>query len=109
MGEPESEKKELILALGFRERAKGLLFTPPHQKTLMLCPCRSVHTFGMRYALDIAFVNGDGRVVASYRRVAPKQRLRHGKARAVLERFSVEEDWFEEGARVSIVSALDCY
>lgn len=46
------------------ERARGLLGRPPlaADEGFWIDPCASVHTIGMRYPLDLAFVDGDGRV-----------------------------------------------
>jgi uncharacterized protein len=52
----------------------------------MLIPrCRSVHTFGMRFSLDILFLDGEMRPV-SVRRQVPSRRIAvERRARAVLE------------------------
>ncbi|MEZ5420044.1 MAG: DUF192 domain-containing protein [Vicinamibacterales bacterium] len=46
-------------------RARGLLGRPglPPGQALWLAPCRSIHTVGMRFAIDVVFVDGDARVV----------------------------------------------
>ena len=88
------------LALGFRARLKGFLFTQPHAGLLILCPCNCVHTFGMKYALDIAFVDEAGVVLASFRDVKSLRVLRKKKAKVVLERFSCNDSWFVEGERI---------
>jgi uncharacterized membrane protein (UPF0127 family) len=47
--------------------------------------CSSVHTFGMRFPLDLYFLGEHGEVVA-VRRLVPARRLAFcGRARAVLE------------------------
>ena len=40
-------------------RSRGLLGTdsPPHGGGLLIIPCRNVHTFGMRYPIDVIFVD----------------------------------------------------
>jgi uncharacterized membrane protein (UPF0127 family) len=50
---------------GFLERARGLLFRPPltREAALLIEPCRSVHMLGMRYAIDVAFVDRAGLVL----------------------------------------------
>ena len=66
----------LGLALLSRERAgAGLLI--PH--------CRSVHTFGMRFRLDLVFLDAEGRVVELRRAVPPGRFIRCSGAMAVLE------------------------
>jgi uncharacterized membrane protein (UPF0127 family) len=51
-------------AEGHWERARGLLGREAlgPQEALLIEPCWLVHTFGMRYALDLAFVDGTGRI-----------------------------------------------
>jgi uncharacterized membrane protein (UPF0127 family) len=53
---------------------------------LLLEPCRAVHMMGMRFALDVVFVDRAGGVVAVYPGLAPGARTRyHRDARAALE------------------------
>jgi uncharacterized membrane protein (UPF0127 family) len=70
-----------------RERRRGLRgrgFLPPDHA--MLFPrCRSVHTFGMRFPITVAFVDARWRIVA-VRRLAPRRLARPRlSARSVLE------------------------
>ena len=45
---------------------------PPGPRAgVLLTPCAAVHTFGMRYAIDVAFIGRDGRVVGLRRALAP--------------------------------------
>ncbi len=55
------------------ERMRGLLGRPPLavDEGLLISPCPSVHTFGMRYSLDLIFLAADGRVVKLVRGLAP--------------------------------------
>lgn len=93
----------LSLAGRFPARIKGLLRSKPSGGVLMLVPCNDVHTVGMSDLLDIAFVGADGRVLESYRAVAPLRRMKCRKAVAVLERFSTcEAPWFSVGDCVGI-------
>jgi hypothetical protein len=68
-------------------RLIGLLGTPDltADEALWLEPCRSVHTWGMRSGLDIAFLDSEGRVVAVHGNVRPGQMLRHRGSRTVVE------------------------
>jgi uncharacterized protein len=52
---------------------------------LLIPRCSSVHTFGMRFALDLLFLDGDGRVIELRRGVPPRRVLRCPGAVAVLE------------------------
>ena len=71
----------LGLALLSRERAGPGLLIPR---------CRSVHTFGMRFPLDLLFLDGDGRVIDLRRAVPPCLVIRCPGAMAVLELPSPE-------------------
>jgi uncharacterized protein len=66
----------LGLALLDRERAGPGLLIPR---------CRSVHTFGMRFALDLAFLDRTGAVISRRAAVAPGRVVAHRRAAAVLE------------------------
>ena len=67
------------------ERARGLLGRDGIPGALWIEPCRSVHTVGMRFAIDVAFCDADGvvlrlRTMHRYRVALPVL-----KARAVVE------------------------
>jgi uncharacterized membrane protein (UPF0127 family) len=46
-----------------RARRRGLIGRDGIAGVLVLEPCRQVHTFGMRFALDVAFCDRHGRVL----------------------------------------------
>lgn len=52
---------------------------------LLIPRCRSVHTFGMRFRLDVVFLDGAMNPVSVRRRVAPRRIALERRARAVLE------------------------
>ena len=91
---------ELIVARGPR-RLTGLVGrrSLPPGVALEIPRCRSVHTFGMRFALDLAWLDGERRVVRIDRAVAPWRVRSCRQARSVLEadsRFS--NQWFAYGS-----------
>lgn len=93
----------LMLATRTRSKAAGLLFRSPNDKALLLVSCNDVHTVGMRHAIDVAFVNYQGKVLEAHRSVGPLRRLRNPKAVAVVERFSsCDAPWFAKGDQVMI-------
>jgi hypothetical protein len=69
------------------ERLRGLLgrarLAP--DEALLIEPCSSVHTFGMRYPIDLAYLDRDGRVLRVVARVAPRRLSARPGARATLE------------------------
>jgi hypothetical protein len=52
---------------------------------LLIPRCRSVHTFGMRFRLDVVFLDGAMNPVSVRRRVPPRRIALEHRARAVLE------------------------
>ena len=76
----------VIEATGFAARLRGLAGPrPPAGVALHLPRCRSVHTFGMRVALDLVWLDAAGDVVRVDRAV-PARRVRAcWRARSVLE------------------------
>jgi uncharacterized membrane protein (UPF0127 family) len=79
---------------------KGLLDSAVCERgeVLALLPCRSIHTFGMRCAIDVAFIDWQGRVLKAARNVAPNRMLSRKGALCVLERRSTPAaPWFSEG------------
>lgn len=76
------------LADGWWTRLRGLLGRPRlgPGEGLMLEPCKAIHTFGMSYPIDVAFLDPEGRVVATYDEIAPWRHTRwHGGAIRALE------------------------
>ena len=63
----------LIQARSIWERAAGLLALPELRpgEALWLEPCGSIHTWGMRYPIDVLFLNSDLRVLSVWRDVRP--------------------------------------
>ena len=53
----------LEVAADRRARSRGLLGRDGIEGALLLQPARSVHTFGMRFAIDVAHVDGDMKVL----------------------------------------------
>ena len=57
----------------------------PPETALLLPRCRSVHTFGMRFALDLVWLDAAGRVLAVDEHVRPCRVRRRHDAAAVVE------------------------
>ena len=68
------------LADGFFDRLKGLLGRPNYDGAMLLPRTRSIHTFGLRFPVDVAFLDkddagrrhGPGRTVAGHPASAPQ-------------------------------------
>ena len=52
---------------------------------LLIPRCSSVHTFGMRFALDLVFLDCDGRPCSVRRQVPPRRLAFDSQASSVLE------------------------
>ena len=78
---------EVPLAQGLRARVLGLAFLDREEAGagLLIPRCSSVHTFGMRFALDLAFLDRDGAVLLIRRGVPPRRLVWRRAAVAVLE------------------------
>lgn len=98
----KDKTKPIVLVTLFRARLRGLLFTKPHNLWLLFSPCRGVHTFGMRYTVDIAFLNREGVVLESFRGVGPMRTFRNRQAVVVIERFESGEPWLDPRDKVNL-------
>jgi uncharacterized membrane protein (UPF0127 family) len=77
----------LLVATTRRARGRGLagLDELPAGHALLLEPCRSVHTIGMRFALDLLWLDAGGGLVRLDAGVAPRRVRSCRGARAVVE------------------------
>jgi uncharacterized membrane protein (UPF0127 family) len=75
------------LAAGRRARLVGLAFTDRADAGagLLIPGCRSVHTFGMRFPLDVAFLDAEGAAISWRLGVRPRRVVADRRAAAVLE------------------------
>lgn len=71
----------------FHQRLFGLLFANPPGpgEGLLISPCRQVHTFGMRFAIDVAFLNHQGVIVQCTPSLTPFRMAGATDATQVLE------------------------
>ena len=60
-------------AISFSERAIGLMFKDKMENFdgLLIKPCRSIHTFFMKYPIDVIFLSSDNRVVKIIQNMRP--------------------------------------
>lgn len=65
----------LIVADSILTRMKGLLGKDSLQSGsgLLLKPCKGVHTFGMRFAIDVVILDRENRVIAIKNRLKPNR------------------------------------
>ena len=89
------------------ERLKGLLGTKADADPVALMGCSSVHTVGMAYRLDIAFVGRSGAVLAVWRSVPPGRLLANSRAWVTLERPHRRGTWLAQGEMVRMTLRKD--
>jgi uncharacterized membrane protein (UPF0127 family) len=75
----------LEIAVTRRARRRGLLGRGGIDGAILLRPCRAVHTIGMRFPIDVAFLNGEMRVMKVVSLRPWRLTLPVRRARAVLE------------------------
>ena len=73
------------VANGRRDRARGLIGRDGHEGAMILPRCRWVHTIGMRFALDVAYLDADGIVLKTVRMNRHRIGLPVAKAKTVVE------------------------
>ena len=78
---------EVPVARGPRARLLGLALLDRERAGagLLIPRCSAVHTFGMRFPLDLVFLDREGRVSSARRAVPPRRFARDPCAAAVLE------------------------
>jgi hypothetical protein len=81
------------VATGRRARLLGLAWLDRERAGpgLLLPRCGCVHTFGMRFHLDLVFLDRDGYEVARWKGVPPRRVIWRWGAAAVLEIPSAED------------------
>lgn len=85
-------------------RAVGLLGTRRLEpgRGLWITPCSSIHTMGMGYAIDVAFLDAEDRLL-EMRHVRPWTFARVGGARSVIEAVPGSFDGLSPGVRLRLV------
>ncbi len=80
----------VFVADPFAARLLGLalLAEMPGDCALLIPRCSCVHTFGMRFALDVTFLDSRGLPLRTVRDVGPRRIVRRPGAAAVLEQAS---------------------
>jgi uncharacterized membrane protein (UPF0127 family) len=93
------------VAAGPFARLRGLaaLDDLPGEHGLLLPRTRSIHTFGMRFALDLVWLGRDGSVVEIEPGVAPR---RHAMARSARSVVEVRAGWGRRFVDAGLEAAL---
>lgn len=55
---------DVFVANTFMSRFCGYMFRKqPHHKVIIIMPCNSIHTFFMRFTIDVLFINSEHQVI----------------------------------------------
>jgi len=103
MGEGErSAEARFTLLTSVPERLRGLLGSSSEGGGVVLAPCSSIHTIGMSYPIDVAFVTREGAVLASRRGMRPGGVFSCRGAFYAFERPQATGRWLKRGETVTI-------
>lgn len=93
------------IAASYRARSKGLLGQDGVDGALMITPCGSVHTFRMRFAIDVAYLDRKFNVVAVHTMKPGRLGMVRFRSRHVIEaEAGAMEKWgLRPGAQVRVV------
>jgi uncharacterized protein len=66
----------VLMADSLYGRLRGFLFrkAPVMGEGILLTPCKGIHMYGMRFPLDVLFIEHTGRVMAIHEGLAPGRR-----------------------------------
>ncbi|MFD8804945.1 DUF192 domain-containing protein [Streptomyces sp. NPDC059597] len=97
----------LEVAASYRARTRGLLGRDTVEGAMLLTPAGSVHTFRMRFPIDVAYLDRHLTVIAVRTMVPGRLGLPRPRSRHVLEAAAgALAGWgVEPGARVSVSPA----
>ncbi|WP_327115177.1 DUF192 domain-containing protein [Streptomyces sp. NBC_01341] len=97
----------LRIAASYRARARGLLGVDGIDGALLITPCGSVHTFRMRFTIDVAYLDREFNVLAVRTMRPGRLGLPRLRARHVVESEAGAMDaWgLRPGTRVRVCAA----
>ncbi|MFT5133390.1 MAG: uncharacterized membrane protein (UPF0127 family) [Gammaproteobacteria bacterium] len=95
---------EACLTTTMFERMRGLLGSPPLQalEALLIKPCSSVHTIGMKYSIDLAYLDKHWTIVKTVHTLNPWRMSTCPSAHMVLELLggSLEQHQLAKGMQL---------
>ncbi|MET9662021.1 DUF192 domain-containing protein [Streptomyces sp. NPDC006510] len=103
----QEEAIPLRIAASYRARSRGLLGQDGIDGALLITPCGSVHSFRMRFTIDVAYLDRKFRVVAVHTMKPGRLGMPRLRARHVIEaEAGAMEKWgIRPGVRVAIVQS----
>lgn len=97
----------LFIADSFMKRFLGFMFQKePQYEAIMIKPCSSIHTFFMKFDIDVLFINKDMEVIRKIEALSPGKVIMPIKsAVAIIEAKAGKFKGVEIGKKVSLISA----
>jgi uncharacterized membrane protein (UPF0127 family) len=101
--------ENLQVANTFLKRLKGLMFTKelPLQNALQITPCNEIHTFFMKYSIDVLYLDANNNILSIDENLQPgKIGKRVKKAVVVIElpKGKIKEKDIKVGQTVAILN-----
>ena len=93
---------DVVLCSSLRARIRGLIGQKNNSLMICLIPCGSIHTYGMKCAIDVCFCDSNLRVVKSIRGLEPRRHIDCRGAVCVIERFASHDAWPHIGEQVEL-------
>lgn len=99
---------EVFIADNFINRFLGFMFRKkPHHEAILFKPCNSIHTFFMRFPIDVLFVSDDYKVIKKVEAMQPGKVIMPQKdASIVIESSAGIFKNIEEGRILKIQAIL---
>lgn len=96
--------KNVLIADDFIQRFKGYMFRRnPHYDAILFTPSNSIHTFFMKFNIDVLFINEDMIIIRKIENLKPGKIIMAVKeARMVIEAKAGTLIDFKEGSKISI-------
>jgi len=93
---------DVLLANSYSKRLFGyMLKKTPHHNAILLNPCNSIHTFFMKFDIDVLFLDENMQVIKKIENLRPGQVItKVTGARAVLESKGGSFRNIEEGCKL---------
>lgn len=96
---------DLFIADSFMKRFVGYMFRrEPHYEIIMIKPCNSIHTFFMKFDIDVLFINKDMEVIKKVEALGAGRVIMPVKdAVAVIEAKSGKFKKIKEGKKIGLL------
>jgi uncharacterized protein len=97
---------EILIADSFIKRFLGYMFRKePHHEAILFKPCNSIHTFFMRFSIDVLFINENMEVVKKIDGLKPgKIIMPQKKGKMVIEGRAGMFKNIREGKKLMVLS-----